>query len=149
LFVLAKKEGELIVKKRPQIACRAEDYPPCHKCFGYYSKEEFSRHDCVSEQETFDEKSVKNGMVMMYSAISDHQHPRLQDILSGFLNDEVGAVVREDTTILKYMANMLVKMRETDKESVLREKARVLGSFIIYFRNKVPGISLKEMLLPS
>ncbi len=138
LEVIEKGEGVLLVAKASSDPSKSwADYVPCKQCFGYYVKQELSRHKCptIEGDEMRKKGTVKEGRGIIESARNKFSEESAE-ILAPMLDDEVGDVVKKDP-LIREILDLEIQKGEYMKPlwvKEIRQRLRLLGKDNIFLQ---------------
>ena len=147
--VLRAKEGTIIVVRRPHEEADASKFMPCNACYGFYSKCELYRHQCIDSNKQPESHLLREGRMLLLSAI-DETSPAMGELLGTMIEDEVSDVAKSDPLIRKFM-NHLLEKHESRQRQHTRQKARDIARLLLHVRKNhrdFADIQLRDLLVP-
>ena len=147
--VLQAKEGTILVVRRPTEKEDASKFVPCNTCYGFYSKLELYRHQCIDANKREEKHSLREARILLASAI-DETSPDLGEVLGSLIDDEVSEVAKSDPLIKKFM-NLLLEKHDGKQRQHTRQKARDIARLLLHVRknqSQMADITLRDLLVP-
>lgn len=158
--VLLKKQGELILVRRPNVdemrLVNYSDYGPCPDCLGFMLKKHLWHHikyGCRAKKQ--EEKSMRRNPMSESVALLAHTFGEnlsvdfTSNILTKLKKDKITLVCQQDLLILKFGAMQYEKYHNTQCE-VIRQSMRQLSRLVLELRHLDSNKKwLSEWLLPE
>ena len=143
-----KKEGILIVARRPSCPTSYTSYLPCPKCLAFFLAKELWRHkaSCSATEET-EKECNKLSRLMLFSSVNEN-YSQLKDKVIAEMKkrDEVFEVIKNDEIILAY-GSYILENRGVSHKNYIAEKMRNLGRLQIQARRETNSkMSLSDLL---
>jgi len=136
------------------ISLKATDYLPCKFCFGLYRKKYLRRHIkiCSLKKNEIGGKrqNVQENAQTLIMAFTSEDTQLVEKVFPRMSPDEVLLVVKDDTLIRAFGSSYLKCLKEKHLISVVSNKMRELGRFLIEMRKSVKTCqSLIDCLKPE
>lgn len=156
--VLDKKNGALIVGRRPSMAdeVEASNFLPCKHCFKFFKKKLLYRHinRCSFKNNESTSSFPKRRNNLMLSAALLHvndDHKKLQtEVFNSMKCDEVTLVAQKDNLICLFGSRLLKNHRERHLKNYISQRLRQLAKFLLILRSLEPDVQdLQDFFVPT
>ncbi len=158
ISVLQKKQGEIVVVRRPRKGANTHysRFVPCHTCLGFFHKDDLWRHTCPSPNSSgpaLDSRTaLRKGRALLYSTMHNKPSPVLSDILAKMRRKDLAEVIAGDHLICKYGHWMLMKhATNIDQSKYISNKLRELARLVVAARDdqKTEELDLTQIMSPG
>ena len=155
LEVMRQGEGEMVVKRRKTSPnFNQQNFVPCVKCRGWYSKKDLWRHKCVAQGTGKDiprRQVVKEGTLLVLKAQSSGNHI-YNEIITSLRKDIVSLTAKNDMTIKMFGEKEALRNgHDRDRHNYIRNRLRELARLLIELR-KLPNCEsscLQDFIRPE
>lgn len=157
--ILLKKEGSIIVGRRPSVEQKAEvdDFLPCKYCYKFCKKKKLYRHVKICKfkdySSTGEQSKNRNKIIfpsLMLIQTKNDQKQFETDVLSTMRCDNITSVAQGDSLIRLFGTRLLQNHRDHHLKRYISQRIRQLSKFLIILRTLVPELkNLEEFLKPK
>lgn len=145
--VLKKKEGELIVEKRPSLASSKSfsEFLPCEHCLGWYYRTDLHRHMKTCHKKVGTSSNSRSnrvqGTASMMLPCDDAISSELQKVFAKMKVDEVSTLCKSDQLIIIYGNKLCNKhINNDDQSKYIANKLRELSRLTLKMRDMCPQV---------